>query len=485
MRSAVFLLLILLPTASALSITEVFFNPNGSDNNREFVELRLDAPLNLSQFTLYDASSSDDLSLLQEKNSNYTLITEEGFNLTGINCSVYSAGSTIGNNLNNDADSILITNGSMNASFSYNTSLFLYQSGFSVTEKNGTIHAQEPSPCFERKISETGPPTTDRTNGMNTTEEDLCAHNLTIHAPMFVEDDTIEFTFHIFPEEPDNYSITYWVEEYFGTIVKDPYTTANTDQKRYTPSPASPYAIYRIKAKLKTGCNASVQASHLVAYAKKVVDSNSQAEADDERETQGEESAEPSSYADIIYIYRKDSIAFGSILRAKLSLFNRKSPSDATLAVLDEMNESITEVSFSFFRGSAGIISLEIPLPERCTKTIEGTLLLKAFDLADEKNITIMCDEPYETEDNEDEYDEKNVVETSTEKPTEQAGLGTSESEDSSRPKSPATGNIVYMNSSPILYKNSAAKSRDLVPYGIFFVCILTTLFVFRKKSII
>lgn len=89
-------------------INEIHYNPSGSDNNKEFVEILSDSYVNLTGYTIEDSGNSDVLTLLKHVNSDYALIVESGFDFSSINCSVYSAGATIGNNLNNDEDVVIL-----------------------------------------------------------------------------------------------------------------------------------------------------------------------------------------------------------------------------------------------------------------------------------------------------------------------------------------------------------------------------------------
>ena len=88
-------------------INEIMYNPDGNDNNKEFIEIYSEDYKNLSNFIIEDLSGEDILNLIYYYESNYSLIVEDGFNYNGINASVYTAGSTIGNNLNNDYDAII------------------------------------------------------------------------------------------------------------------------------------------------------------------------------------------------------------------------------------------------------------------------------------------------------------------------------------------------------------------------------------------
>jgi len=85
------------------------YNPEGQDNNKEYIELKTN--LNITGFIIQDRSSEDTLELIKYFPSNYSLIVEEGFNHTNISATIYSVGTTIGNGLNNQEDIIVIKNG--------------------------------------------------------------------------------------------------------------------------------------------------------------------------------------------------------------------------------------------------------------------------------------------------------------------------------------------------------------------------------------
>ncbi|MBU1199425.1 MAG: lamin tail domain-containing protein [Nanoarchaeota archaeon] len=89
-----------------ININEIMYNPSGSDNNKEFVEIF--GTDNLTGYTIGDLASNDTLELIKFFQGNFSLIVEEGFNHTNINCSIYNAGATIGNNLNNGEDTVFL-----------------------------------------------------------------------------------------------------------------------------------------------------------------------------------------------------------------------------------------------------------------------------------------------------------------------------------------------------------------------------------------
>jgi len=141
-RKIILYLLFLSITISYVSadirINEIMYNPEGSDNNKEFIEIYSEETINLSNFIIADLASNDTLTLLQYYDSDYYLITEEGFNFTDMGASVYSAGATIGNNLNKE-DSIFLynENNTLIDNISYTD---ICESGYSLEYSNGSFY---------------------------------------------------------------------------------------------------------------------------------------------------------------------------------------------------------------------------------------------------------------------------------------------------------------------------------------------------------
>ena len=111
------------------------YDPEGSDNNKEYIELYDEASLDLSAFTAGDSSSNDSLALLNLANSTFCLIAEEGFNFTGLNVTVYSVGSAIGNGLNKEDSIYIYANGTLLANLSYHDPC---EEGYSIEYFNST-----------------------------------------------------------------------------------------------------------------------------------------------------------------------------------------------------------------------------------------------------------------------------------------------------------------------------------------------------------
>src|SRR3989338_1417598 len=105
-----FALLFFTEITLAQEITEVFPNPYGDDNNKEFIEIYNPTGVNLSGYVIGDEASNDTLVGLFYGNGTYALVVEEGFVWQTLNstASIYNAGATIGNNLGNTQDSIFL-----------------------------------------------------------------------------------------------------------------------------------------------------------------------------------------------------------------------------------------------------------------------------------------------------------------------------------------------------------------------------------------
>ncbi|MFH1916321.1 MAG: hypothetical protein ABIJ21_03585 [Nanoarchaeota archaeon] len=81
-------------------ISEVMYNPPGPDNMKEWVEIT--GTDNLSRQVIGDGFINDTLVLINFVEGNYSLVVEDGFDATSVNCSVYAAGPIIVQGLRND-----------------------------------------------------------------------------------------------------------------------------------------------------------------------------------------------------------------------------------------------------------------------------------------------------------------------------------------------------------------------------------------------
>lgn len=151
--------IISIKSSSALvRINEIMYNPVGSDNNNEYVEIYFDENINFSYYFIGDFVNNDTLKLINNiKNNNknkFILIVEENFDYNNVNCPVYSAGKNIGNGLGNKGDVIFLfdENNKIIDKVTY-TNNYANGNGKSLSLVNGFWTEQEPSPCEENFVN--------------------------------------------------------------------------------------------------------------------------------------------------------------------------------------------------------------------------------------------------------------------------------------------------------------------------------------------
>lgn len=287
--SGIILLFFFMAEAHALVINEVLYDPAGSDNNKEFIEIVTHEPLNLTGWIIADAEANDTLTELRYHEQNetfYLLIVEEGFNYTELNASIYSAGATIGNNLNNDYDEIKLfaPDGTLIANMSYNRTL----NGTSIEYVNGSYEesimpggtpgrensreensgvnelainetAVEEDPLFilpvlNKTADETENETTPELPAAEQEEQESCAMPFTINTSNTIIQNKEQLTYSFTPAE--NATFEYWIEDLTGTVMRKKRTTTSTAPKSFTPSITEKEKVFIIRANAyANGCS--------------------------------------------------------------------------------------------------------------------------------------------------------------------------------------------------------------------------------------
>ena len=131
-KAALVVLLLAIPLAFALSPSEVLYNPAGSDNGLEFIELSGDE--DLTGCVVRDTASQDTLDILQAGSGIILVVESDGIyaNMT-TDAVVYGAGAAIGNGLGNTAETVTIScNGTDLLTIAYNASLVTVPDGASI-----------------------------------------------------------------------------------------------------------------------------------------------------------------------------------------------------------------------------------------------------------------------------------------------------------------------------------------------------------------
>ncbi len=285
-------------------MNEIMYDPVGDDNNKEFIELLLEEPANLSGFIIGDTASNDTLTALYYSDSYsdsphippafYALIVEEGFDYAGINASVYSVGSTIGNNLDNNGDALFFysPNGTLLTTVRYDGQLargngrsleFLNDQPYESKSMGGTpgrensivmaaiissLNASTPNTTIEDTINDKDTANEDTTNEDAANEDTVndetsppmeCRPNFAITTPkdVYQHQEQIAFSFRLnntADTKATTFLIEYGIEDLLGRTVKAYLNTTNLKTKTYTPKIKEQDKVLLIKARLFLPC---------------------------------------------------------------------------------------------------------------------------------------------------------------------------------------------------------------------------------------
>ncbi len=257
MKRIILFFLICSSLTTAVRINEVMYNPEGSDNNREYVEIY--GVDNLTGYVVSDLNTNDSLQEIKYVNGSFALIVEEGFNHSGINASIYSVGATIGNGLSNEGDAIaLYFNGTKVDSMNYTGP------GVGVEYWNNTFYPSNGTPGFQNKNPFL------RTEHEEDNETRAC--NLSVdleiknEKKMYEEGDTIYFKNTL--NEDVEAVIEYQVKDVFGQTIRKK-TTENTNEKQFTPKLEKSEQAFIISNKiLSANCSIANRTSSEIVYVK-------------------------------------------------------------------------------------------------------------------------------------------------------------------------------------------------------------------------
>jgi hypothetical protein len=422
-------------------INEIMYNPSGNDNNLEFVEIIYDNYQDMDGWTIGDLSSNDTLVLLQYKDSEYAIIVEEGYDYSSCNASVYSAGATIGNNLNNDLDSIFLYDYGNNliAIAQYNNSIandngksievyrndsvkMMYESlvnGGTPCRKNSIIEYFESMIADETYTNSTIDNndytlnTTDyidiitiETNSTinntnityinitetNSTETDsyniteLC--NITIKIktdkPLYNISDKVKIWLILndgSAEYKIDYMIEYWIEDLFEDIIKPRYNTTNTNQKIWTAETVYPANIFIIKAKIAYLNCTDADKNDNFASAMIIVKGNKENAEDgyDNEETDSNEEDSRISIIDIIYP-KESSAKFGEMIKVKIEVYKGNTGKTLVSAyVEDNEGKKASEITSLYLHDK--YMAAELTIPIQLKPNCDGKLSFGSYTL--------------------------------------------------------------------------------------------------------
>ncbi|PIN86429.1 hypothetical protein COV19_04695 [Candidatus Woesearchaeota archaeon CG10_big_fil_rev_8_21_14_0_10_44_13] len=382
---------------SAIKINEIMYNPAGDDNNKEFIEVYMEQWTNLSGWTIGDSSSNDTLTILyySQANTNYALIAEEGFNLSGIDATVYSAGATIGNNLDNSADSVYLydSNKALVVSASYDGAL-ANGNGRSVEYDNENDEWHES--CYiggspgmqncEIIINQTDPPQNqtpeNQTNETIPSSEECKAFIVAYtDKEMYNITDKVSIHFALY-NDSFPYKIEYWIEDSIGNIVKSKYNTTNTNTKTWTPELDEKDGIFYLKSGLYLDCGnetktADAESMFIVLNdgAVRMTDSSLSIEE--------------------VYTGSDNKIEFGQVLKIKAEVYKGdESSSTVSFWVENDEGEKVSQATSALFynKFTKYDITMPLQLKPNCNNAYRSgtyTVVAEGFDARDEKPVDI------------------------------------------------------------------------------------------------
>ncbi|MEA3515218.1 MAG: lamin tail domain-containing protein [Nanoarchaeota archaeon] len=291
--ASIFLLIFLATDSSALQITEIMFNPDGSDSGREWIEIynNNSKEINLSGMTFYESETNHKTESINAKYilypKQYAIIVDklqlfledypwlEQYNTTESNITLFDSSFSL---VNTGEYIALKINNTELTSLNYTTVLqnTSIDEGFSLCFKNLTWEKSNcpgGSPgladCLNQSANLSNSTTNNQTDE-NITEEDfisgnatnnnICDITLNIETEKTILENKEKIKFkHRLTNAIDtkkyNYTIKYWIEDIFNTTIKEKRNTTNANKKQWTPSIKAKLSVAFLRAVVYPECN--------------------------------------------------------------------------------------------------------------------------------------------------------------------------------------------------------------------------------------
>ncbi len=386
-----------LPAAGA-RINEIMYNPDGYDYDREFIEIFTTNPANLSGWVIADSESNDTLACLRCANSSYALITEEGFDYSITNASVYSAGATIGNDLDNTADEIFLynTSNALVASASYDGSIangngksmeLVEGEWLESVEEGGTpgrMNTAEKENVLKNETTNSSINSTINTSSnssINTTNTTVCGIEFSVHTDKGLYNNSEKVSIYLDAEGTEDFIIEYWVETLGGNIVKAKYNTTNTNTKSWTPKIDEEDKSFLVRAVLYANCSSEplkMESESLITVigVKKPQESSINIKK--------------------LYLGSDDYIEFGKQLRARLLIYKGDERSSVVEAWIEDLDsgERISSISKMTLYEKFREYDLTVPvqIKNNCDREYDGgsyTFVVEGLNMTDKREVVV------------------------------------------------------------------------------------------------
>ena len=297
--ASIFLLIFMATDSSAFQITEIMFNPDGSDSGREWIEIynNNSQEINLSGMVFYESETNHKIESINAKYilypKQYAIIVDklqlfledypwlEQSNTTEFNTTIFDSsfsllntGEYIALKINNTEItginySLLLQNTSINEGFSLCFKNLTWGKSncsggspgladclnLSTNLSNNTTNNQT-----DENITEENSSPDNTTNFDNVTNNNICdiALNIETEKAILENKEKIKYKHrlsNLADTKKYNYTIEYWIEDIFNASIKEKRNTTNVNKKQWTPSIKAKLSVAFLKAVVHPGCN--------------------------------------------------------------------------------------------------------------------------------------------------------------------------------------------------------------------------------------
>ena len=258
MRLWILLIVLLAANAHALQITEIMYNPDGSDGGREWVEILNNESevLNLSGMKFYESGTNHKTELINGNillnERDYALIIDKPDDffadypdIETSNIAVLDSSFSLSNSgeyLAFKLDDKIIADINYSAEADEGYSLALYDSGWNSSKEIGGSPGEEDEK--EEIINDTG----------------KCDISIQIETEkiIFENKETIKYKHrlaNLCDEQKYDYIIEYWIDDLFNNTIRAKRNTTNVNKKSWTPNIDDKLSAAVLKARVYPECN--------------------------------------------------------------------------------------------------------------------------------------------------------------------------------------------------------------------------------------
>ncbi len=264
------------------------------------------------------------------------------------------------------------------------------------------------------------------------------------------------------------FEITYWVEDLFGTIIKEKVTTTSTSKRSYTPRIVEQDRVYWLKAKLNSFCNDTTPKDNEISKMAIIINPSI--------EEIPSSSGESDSTIEIKKITPKTP-SFGNLIKVDLEIYKGSTSKYSLSAYLEKNNKKISEVTkinlknkFTDYK-----ITLPIQIDPNCNEKVKegsATLIIDGLGVKEDEKIKIeglnknICGKSVTPITKETTITEPKLAQKVTEEKVEII----------------VRQEIIQKPSKLVVYESSSKKAKNLIPYILTISFILLIIVVLKTN---